>query len=55
MQEILEKGKAYEKKQQDESNLRGDERFELYKKKLEAEGKMIPEDTKALFKQFKET
>ncbi len=30
-----------------------DERFEVYKADLEKEGKIIPEDTRKLYKEFK--
>ncbi|EGR34188.1 ubiquitin specific peptidase, putative [Ichthyophthirius multifiliis] len=52
LQKVLDKGKEYEKNQL-EANSKID-KFEQYKQKLEQEGKMIPEDTKTLFKQFKE-
>ncbi|KAL4446057.1 hypothetical protein ABPG74_011049 [Tetrahymena malaccensis] len=54
LQSAIEKGKDYEKRQQEQANKNTEEKFAEYKRKLEAEGKMIPEDTKALYKQFKE-
>ncbi len=50
----LDHGRAYEKKKGEEKSQANVDRFETYKKKLEAEGKMVPEDNKKIHKQFKE-
>ena len=50
----LDTGRAYEKKKAEEKSQAATDRFEAYKKRLEDEGKMVNEDNKALFKQFKE-
>lgn len=55
LQQKLDKGRAYEKKKLEEKAEAEKDRFEKYKKELELSGKMIPEDTRAIYKQFKET
>lgn len=54
LKKILDTGREYEKKQLiEKSKIEGD-KFEEYKKKLEAEGKILSEDTRELFKKWKE-
>jgi len=50
----LDIGKEYEKKQNEKRSQENTDKFEAYKKKLEADGKMISEDTKGLFKKWKD-
>jgi len=54
LKKTLDHGRAYEKKKNEEKSQANVDRFENYKKKLEAEGKMVPEDNKKIFKQWKE-
>lgn len=55
LKETLEQGRKYEKKKIEEKNQQNSDKFEEYKKKLEAEGKMISEDSREVYKKFKET
>jgi len=54
LKKTLDTGRAYEKKLDEERSQASHDKFDAYKKQLEAEGKMISEDNKALFKQFKD-
>lgn len=51
----MDQGRGYEKKKIEEKNQQNIDKFEEYKKKLEAEGKMLPEDSRETYKKFKET
>ena len=55
MKENLEKGRSYEKKKQEEQAQQAIDRFELYKKNLEKAGKIIPEDSREVYKNYKES
>mmetsp|Transcript_23936 Transcript_23936/g.27821 ORF Transcript_23936/g.27821 Transcript_23936/m.27821 type:complete len:512 (+) Transcript_23936:53-1588(+) len=55
LQQKLDKGRAYEKKQLEEKAESDKGRFEKYKKDLELQGKMMPDDSRSLYKQFQET
>lgn len=53
LKKSLDQGREYEKKKQIEKQKEDETKFENYKKKLEASGGMIPEDSRELFKRFK--
>ncbi len=54
LKKVLDTGRDYEKKQlAEKSKIEGD-KFEEHKKKLETEGKIVSEDTRDLFKKWKE-
>ena len=53
LKKTLDSGREYEKKKAEEKNQQNIDKFEAYKQNLEKEGKMVNEDGKALFKQFK--
>jgi len=53
LKKTLDHGRDYEKKRAEEKSKESVDKFENYRKKLEAEGKMIPDDSKELFKRFK--
>jgi len=53
LKKILDHGRAYEKKQSEEKVISDASRFEVYKKNLEASGKLVPEYTRELYKKFK--
>lgn len=54
LQKALDTGRVYEKKKAEEKSQSAHDKFEAYKKKLEAEGKMIDEGNKQLFNKWKE-
>ena len=54
LKKSIDQGKEYEKKKIEERNKVETDKFEEYKRKLEAEGKIVPEDSKELFKKYKE-
>jgi ubiquitin carboxyl-terminal hydrolase 14 len=54
LKKALNAGRDYEKKQDEDSNKANVDKFEAYKKDLEAQGKMLPDDTKELYKKWKE-
>lgn len=49
----MDQGRVFEKKKHEEQAQNEVDRFELYKKELEKSGKMISEDSRETFKQFK--
>lgn len=53
LKKTLDHGRDYEKKKAEEKSQQSVDKFENYRKRLEAEGKMIPDDSKELFKRFK--
>ena len=55
LQKKLVHGREYEKKQVEQKIEEDKTRFDRYKKELEAQGKMVSEDTRTLYKQFKES
>lgn len=54
MKTSLEQGRIYEKKKLEERNKQNSDKFEEYKRKLEAEGKMLSEDSRETYKKYKE-
>jgi ubiquitin carboxyl-terminal hydrolase 14 len=54
LKKTLDHGRDYEKKLNEEKVAADQTKFEVYKKNLEASGKLIPEDTRELYKKFKE-
>ena len=55
VQKVLDTGREYEKKLMEEKIKQENDKFELWKKQQEANGKMISEDNRELYKQFKES
>lgn len=53
LKKTLDVGREYEKKKDEERSQASIDKFENYKKKLEAEGKMVNEDGKELYKRWK--
>jgi len=55
LQKTLETGRTYEKKVNEDKVKLDQDKFDVYKKQLEAEGKIVNEDTRETYKKFRET
>ena len=53
LKKLLDKGKELEMEKKEDAKKIHDNKFELYKTKLEEQGKIIPEDTRKIYKEFK--